>query len=57
MEPFHSLDNLKNQYASIVFCRNSAVCNDRNGAVIIELPVVVSIKGFPLICEGLEVDW
>ena len=46
MDPFHSLANLKNQFASIVFFWNSAVYNVWNGAVI-ELPVVVSIKGFP----------
>ena len=54
MDPFHSLDILKNQFASIAFCRNSAVYNVRNGAVI-ELPVVVSIKGFPVVavvCHG-----
>ena len=43
VDPFHSLDNLKNQF---VFCRNSAVYNVRNGAVI-KLPVVVYLKGFP----------
>ena len=46
MDPFHSLDNLNNQFASIAFCRNSEVHNVRNGAVI-ELPFVVSIKGVP----------
>ena len=46
MNPFHSLDNLKNQLGSIAFCRNTEVCNIRNGAVI-ELPVVVSINGVP----------
>ena len=34
MDPFHSLDNLKNHFALIAFCRNSAVYNVRNGAVI-----------------------
>ena len=34
VDPFHSLDNFKNQFASITFCRNSAVYNVRNGAVI-----------------------
>ena len=43
VDPFHSLDNLKNHYASITFCKNSAIYNLRNGAVI-ELSVVVSIK-------------
>ena len=42
LDPFHSLDILKNHFASIVFCGNSAVYKVRNGAVI-----VVSIKGFP----------
>ena len=47
VDPFHSLDNLKNHFASIVFFgKNSAVYNVRNGAVI-ELSFVVSIKGFP----------
>ena len=45
-DPFHSLDNLKNFFASITFCRHYVVCNVRNGAVI-EFPVVVSIKEFP----------
>ena len=45
VDPLHSLDNLKNQFASIAFCRNTAAYNVRNGAVI-ELLVVVSIKGF-----------
>ena len=43
VDPFHSLDNLKNHFASIAFCRNSVVCNVRNGAVI-ELSFVVSIR-------------
>ena len=34
VDPFHSLDNLKNHFASIAFCMNSAVHNVRNGAVI-----------------------
>ena len=46
LDPFHTLDNLKNQFVSIAFCKNSAVYTVRNGAVI-GLPVVVSIKGFP----------
>ena len=46
MDPFRSLDNLKNHFALIAFCRNSVVCNVRNGAVI-ELSFVVSIRGFP----------
>ena len=46
MDLFHSLDNLKNHFASIAFCRDSAVYNVRNGAVI-ELSFVVLIKGFP----------
>ena len=45
VDPFHSLGNLKNHFASIAFCRNSAVYNVRNGAVT-ELSFVVSIKGF-----------
>ena len=46
VDPFHSLDNLKNQLASITFCRNSEVYNVWNRAVI-EVPIVVSINGFP----------
>ena len=46
VDPFHSLDNLKNPFASIAFCTNSAGHNVRNGAVK-ELSFVVSIKGFP----------
>ena len=46
MDPFHSLDNLKNKLASVAFIRNSEACYVRNEAVI-ELLVVVSIGGFP----------
>ena len=46
VDPFHSLDNLKNHFASVAFCRNSGVYNVQNGAVI-ELYFVVSVKGFP----------
>ena len=46
MNPFHSLDNLKNHFASIAFYRNSTVYIVRNGAVI-ELSFIVSIKGLP----------
>ena len=45
VDTFHSLDNLKNHFDSIVFCMNSAAHNVRNGALI-ELSVVASIKGF-----------
>ena len=41
VDPFHSLDNLKNHFASIAFCRNSAVYNVRNGAVM-ELSTLLS---------------
>ena len=34
VDPFHSLDNLKNHFVSIAFGRNSAVYNVQNGAVI-----------------------
>ena len=34
MDPFHRLDILKNQFASVAFCRNSGVYNVQNGAVI-----------------------
>ena len=33
MDPFHSLDILKNHFASVAFCRNSGVYNVQNGAV------------------------
>ena len=46
VDPFHSLDILKNHFASVTFCRNSGVYNVQNGAVI-ELSFVVSVKGFP----------
>ena len=46
VDPFHSLDNLKNHFASVAFYRNSAVYNDRN-RVMIELSFVVSIKRLP----------
>ena len=46
VDPFLSLDNLENHFASITFCMNSVVCNVKNGAVI-ELSFVVSISGFP----------
>ena len=46
VDPFHSLDILKNHFASITFCRNTGVNNVRNGAVI-ELSFVVSIKRCP----------
>ena len=46
VDPFHSLDNFKNHFASIAFCRNSVVYNVWNGAVI-ELSFVVSMRGFP----------
>ena len=44
MDPFHSLDILKDHFASVAFCRNSGVYNVQNGAVI-ELSFVVSVKG------------
>ena len=47
MDPFHSLDNLKNQLASVAFSRNTGVYNVRNGAVIASRCVVISINGFP----------
>ena len=46
VDPFHSLDILKNHSASVAFCRNLGVYNVQNGAVI-ELSFVVSVKGFP----------
>ena len=44
VDPFHSLNILKNQFAFVAFCRNSGVYNVQNGAVI-ELSFVVSVKG------------
>ena len=46
MDQFHSVDNLKSQFASVAVCVNSEACNVRNAAVI-ELHVVVLIRGFP----------
>ena len=43
MDLFHSLDNLKNQLASVAFCRNIEIFNVRSGAVI-KLLVHVSIN-------------
>ena len=31
VDPFHSLDILKNHFASVTFCRNSGVDNIQNG--------------------------
>ena len=33
VDPFHSLDILKNHFASVAFCRNSGDYNVQNGAV------------------------
>ena len=44
VDPFHSLVSLKNQLASVAFCRNTGVFKVRNGALI-ELPFGVSING------------
>ena len=30
MDPFHSLDNLKSQFAAVAICRNSEVCPERS---------------------------
>ena len=46
MDPFHSLDNLKREFASVAFCRNSGAFIVRNETVI-EFPVVFSIGRFP----------
>ena len=46
VDQFHSLDNLKNHFASVTFCRNSGVYNVQNGAVI-ELSFVISVKESP----------
>ena len=34
MEPFHSLDNMMAQFASVAFCDNSEVYNGWSGAVM-----------------------
>ena len=34
VDAFHSLDILKNHFASVAFCRNSGVYSVQNGAVI-----------------------
>ena len=46
MDSFYGLDNLKNQLASVDFCRNTEVCNVWNGAMM-RIAVTVSINGFP----------
>ena len=46
VDPFHSLDNLKNHFVAVTFCKNSGVYNVQNGAVI-ELSFFVSVKGSP----------
>ena len=43
MDPFHSLDILKNHFSSVALCMNSGVYNVQNGAVI-EWSFVVSVK-------------
>ena len=45
IHPFHSLDNSNNQFASLAFCRNSAVYNVRNGAVIDWLTRLCNVYG------------
>ena len=45
-DPFHSLDNLKSQSASVSFYRSSKAYSGRSGAVT-EWPVVVSSDIFP----------
>ena len=48
VDPFHSLDNLKNHFDSIAFCRNSAVYKVQNGAVIelsyYHIPNLISLQ-------------
>ena len=46
VDPFHSLDNLKNRFASFAFCRNSEVYNVQNGTGI-ELFFLVWVKRSP----------
>ena len=46
MDPFHSLDNLKSQSASVSFYRSSKAYSGRSGAVT-EWPVVTSSDRFP----------
>ena len=42
VDPFHSLDNLKNHFASVAFCRTSGVYNVQNGVVLCRLGKRVS---------------
>ena len=44
LQPFHSLHNLKNQFSSVAFCRNSEAYNVSNGTVL-ELPIVILLGG------------
>ena len=46
MDPFHSLDNLKTQSASVSFSRSSRAYSGRSGDVT-EWPVVASSDMFP----------
>ena len=46
VDPFHSLVGLKNQLASVAFCRNTYVFKVRN----LELPFGVSINGGWCLC-------
>ena len=57
-DPFHSLDNLKNHFASVAFCRNSGVYNVQNGAVIelsFVVVVVCSFQPFSSLIQVLRV--
>ena len=51
VDPFHSLDILKNHSASVAFCRNLGVYNVQNGAVI-ELSFVVSVRVSSSLMDG-----
>ena len=49
MDPFHSLDILKNHFASVVFCRNSGVYNVQNSLYKCRL-----VRRTPYVCSHVE---
>ena len=49
-DPFHSLDNLKNESASVSFCRSSRACSDRSGAVT-ESPIVYTREKIQVVLD------
>ena len=52
MDPFHSLDNLKNKLASVAFCRNTEVCNVQHRAVRVAHCHLDKWVSSSLICGG-----